>query len=463
MESIPLPTLKELHAKQKEFYQELKNKPLAFRIERLKKLKQQLSKREPEILEALYSDLGKSDFEGYTSEILMVHKELDLFIKNLKYWAAPKRVAGSLLNFPSQDFILSESYGSVLMISPWNYPFQLSMIPLIGAVAAGNTVVLKPSEFAPNSSKMLIELLEAVFETDWVKVIEGDALIAQDLLKLQWDYIFFTGSTAVGKIVAQAAAVHLTPVTLELGGKSPCIVDGSTSIEKTARRIVFGKFLNCGQTCIAPDYVLVKKEYQEKLIKALGNEIEKAYGKDSSQSKDYGRIINEKHFDKLCNDLENQPVVFGGMHNKASLFFEPTLVLNPSRTSRLMTEEVFGPILPVLSYESQEELHEILGELKNPLAFYVFSKHKKFVQQLVLRYPFGGAVVNDAIVHFTNPKLPFGGVGESGMGAYHGKHSFDLLTHKKPIVKRSFWFDLPQRYAPYPKSLSTLKWILKKI
>ncbi|MEK9788826.1 MAG: aldehyde dehydrogenase family protein, partial [Flavobacteriaceae bacterium] len=360
MESIPLPTLKELHAKQKEFYQELKNKPLALRIERLKKLKQQLSKREPEILEALYSDLGKSDFEGYTSEILMVHKELDLFIKNLKYWAAPKRVAGSLLNFPSQDFILSESYGSVLMISPWNYPFQLSMIPLIGAVAAGNTVVLKPSEFASNSSKMLIELLEAVFETDWVKVIEGDALIAQDLLKLQWNYIFFTGSTAVGKIVAQAAAVDLTPVTLELGGKSPCVVDGSTSLEKTARRIVFGKFLNCGQTCIAPDYVLVKKEYQEKLVQALGIEIEKAYGKDSSQSKDYGRIINEKHFDKLCNDLENQPVVYGGMHNKASLFFEPTLVLNPSRTSRLMTEEVFGPILPVLSYESQEELHEIL-------------------------------------------------------------------------------------------------------
>ncbi|MGB0828688.1 MAG: aldehyde dehydrogenase [Flavobacteriaceae bacterium] len=463
MESIPLPTLKELHAKQKEFYQELKNKPLAFRIERLKKLKQQLSEREAEILEALHSDLGKSDFEGYTSEILMVHKELDLFIKNLKYWAAPKRVAGSLLNFPSQDYILSESYGSVLMISPWNYPFQLSMIPLIGGVAAGNTVVLKPSEFAPNSSKILIELLEAVFEADWVKVIEGDALIARDLLKFQWDYIFFTGSTAVGKIVAQAAAVHLTPVTLELGGKSPCIVDGSTSIEKTARRIVFGKFLNCGQTCIAPDYVLVKKEYQEKLIKALGNEIEKAYGKDSSQSKDYGRIINEKHFDKLCNDLENQPVVFGGMHNKASLFFEPTLVLNPSRTSRLMTEEVFGPILPVLSYESQEELHEILSELKNPLAFYVFSKHKKFVQQLVLRYPFGGAVVNDAIVHFTNPKLPFGGVGESGMGAYHGKHSFDLFTHKKPIVKRSFWFDLPQRYAPYPKSLSILKWIIKKI
>ena len=463
MESIPLPTLKELHAKQKEFYQELKNKPLAFRIERLKKLKQQLSEREAEILEALHSDLGKSDFEGYTSEILMVHKELDLFIKNLKYWAAPKRVAGSLLNFPSQDFILSESYGSVLMISPWNYPFQLSMIPLIGAVAAGNTVVLKPSEFAPNSSKMLIELLEAVFETDWVKVIEGDALIAQDLLKLQWNYIFFTGSTAVGKIVAQAAAVDLTPVTLELGGKSPCVVDGSTSLEKTARRIVFGKFLNCGQTCIAPDYVLVKKEYQEKLVQALGIEIEKAYGKDSSQSKDYGRIINEKHFDKLCNDLENQPVVFGGMHNKASLFFEPTLVLNPSRTSRLMTEEVFGPILPVLSYESQEELHEILGELKNPLAFYVFSKHKKFIQQLVLRYPFGGAVVNDAIVHFTNPKLPFGGVGESGMGAYHGKHSFELFTHKKPIVKRRFWFDLPQRYAPYPKSLSTLKWILKKI
>lgn len=463
MESIPLRTLKELYAKQKVFHQELKNKPLAFRIEHLKKLKQQLALKEQEILKALHSDLGKSDFEGYTSEVLMVHKELDLFIKNLKQWAAPKRIPGSLLNFPSQDYILSESYGSVLMISPWNYPFQLSMIPLIGAVAAGNTVVLKPSEFAPNSSKIMIDVLEAVFDADWVKVVEGDAQTAQELLKLKWDYIFFTGSTAVGKIVAQAAALHLTPVTLELGGKSPCIVDGSTSLEKTAKRIVFGKFLNCGQTCIAPDYVLVKKEYQEKLIQALGNEIEKAYGKDSSQSKDYGRIINEKHFDKLCEDIKDQPVVFGGANEKVSLFFEPTLVLNPSRTSRLMTEEVFGPILPVLSYESQEELHEILCELKNPLAFYVFSKHKKFIQQLLLRYPFGGAVVNDAIVHFTNPKLPFGGIGESGIGAYHGKHSFELFTHKKPIVKRSFWFDLPQRYAPYPKSLSSLKWILKKI
>ena len=463
LESIPFSTFKELHSKQKEFHLELKNKPLKVRIEYLKKLKQQIFEKEPEILEALHSDLGKSDFEAYTSEVLMVLKELDLFIKSLKQWGSPKRVAGSWLNFPSQDYILSESYGSILMISPWNYPFQLSMIPLIGALAAGNTVVLKPSEYAPNSSKVLIELLQAVFESDWVKVIEGDAQTAQELLKLQWDYIFFTGSTAVGKIIAQAAAVHLTPLTLELGGKSPCIVDGSTSMEKTARRIVFGKFLNCGQTCIAPDYVLVKNEYQDRLIQALIKEIEKAYGIDRSKSKDYGRIINEKHFDKLCEDLKEQTVIYGGKYEKTDLFFEPTLVLNPSKSSRLMTTEIFGPILPIMSYDNENQLDEVLNELKNPLAFYIFSSRKKFTHQLLLRHPFGGAVVNDAIVHFTNPQLPFGGIGDSGIGAYHGKHSFDLFTHKKPIVKRSFWFDFPQRYAPYPKSLSTLKWILKKI
>ncbi|MDA8948429.1 aldehyde dehydrogenase [Flavobacteriaceae bacterium] len=456
-------TLKKTRENHRLYFKELKAQGISFRIDRLRQFKKTIEQREDQIIQALAADLGKPHFESYTSEILMVQKEIDLCVKNLKNWAAPQRVSASLLNFPSQDYIIAEPYGTVLMISPWNYPFQLALIPLIGAIAAGNTVVLKPSESAPHTAQLLSALLGETFAEEWVQVIEGDADVAQELLKLQWDYIFFTGSTTVGKIIAQAAAVHLTPVTLELGGKSPCIVDGSTPLEKTARRIVFGKFLNCGQTCIAPDYVMVKKEYQQALVEALAKEIDKAFGKDNAQSKDYGRIIHEKHFDKLVADLNEQQIVYGGTHDKASLFFGPTLVVDPPRDSPLFREEVFGPILPLLSYETEEELDDVLSELKNPLAFYVFSSRKKFTQSLLLRYPFGGAVVNDSIIHFTNPNLPFGGVGQSGMGAYHGKHSFELFSHRKPIVKRSFWFDLPQRYAPYPKSLSTLKWILKKI
>lgn len=445
------------------FFKNLKIDGISTRIDHLKHLKKIISKKEGRIIKALSSDLGKPNFETYISEILMVQKELDLFIKNLKTWAAPRRVSGSLLNFPSKDYILSEPYGSVLIISPWNYPFQLALIPLIGAISAGNTVVLKPSESAPHTRQVLIDILSQVFTENWVKVIEGDAEVAKELLKLQWNYIFFTGSSSVGKIIAQTAAKNLTPVTLELGGKSPCIVDGTTNLDKTARRIVFGKFLNCGQTCIAPDYVLVKKEYQKGLIDALGKEIEKAFGQDIVNSKDYGRIIHQKHFNKLLADLKDQKIAYGGAYDKTSLFFGPTIVADPPRTSSLFKEEVFGPILSVLGYETEAEIDEVLSYLKNPLAFYVFSKNKKFVQKLLQYYSFGGAVVNDSIIHFTNPNLPFGGIGDSGMGAYHGKYSFELFSHSKPIVKRSFWFDLPQRYAPYPKSLSTFRWILKKI
>lgn len=463
MESKNPPPFHDLRHAHQHFFKTLKPKAVSFRITHLKRLYKLMEEKEEEIIQALHADLGKPSFESYTSEILMVQKELDLFIKNLKRWAAPKRVSGSVLNFPSQDYILAQPYGTVLMISPWNYPFQLALIPLIGAVAAGNTVVLKPSESAPHTARLLSELLAQVFPNDWVSVVAGDAAVAQRLLALPWNYIFFTGSTAVGKIVAQAAAVHLTPVTLELGGKSPCVVDGSTSLTKTARRIVFGKFLNCGQTCIAPDYVLVKKEFQHALLQALRQEIEKAYGTQSKESKDYGRIIHEKHFDKLVADLEGQQIAYGGAHDKSSLFFEPTLVVDPPRESSLYTEEIFGPILPLISYDSEEALESILNELNNPLAFYVFSRRKSFIQKLLLHYPFGGAVVNDSLIHFTNPNLPFGGIGASGMGAYHGRYSFDLFSHAKAVVKRSFWFDLPQRYAPYPKSIASLKWLLKKI
>ncbi len=460
MNSQAITKLKEAHRR---FFKTHKNHPLKLRIQHLKKLKLILEDKEQDVYDALYEDLKKPVFESFSSEFLMVLKEIDLFIKNIKDWSAPKSVSGSILNFPSQDFLLYEPYGTVLMISPWNYPFQLAMVPIIGAVATGNTVILKPSESAPNTSKVLIEILDAVFPYEWVSVVEGDAKVAQALLKEQWDYIFYTGSTKVGKIVAKAAAEYLTPITLELGGKSPCIVDGTAPIKKTAKRIVWGKFINCGQTCIAPDYVLVKSEFKTNLTQAIIEEIEKSFGKNAQESKDYGRIIHEKHFKKLEADLKEQKIVYGGSKDKNELYFGPTVVDNPSMNTTLIQDEIFGPILPILSYDSLDDIDKVLTQLKNPLAFYVFSNNKKFINSLIKNYSFGGAVVNDALVHFTNSKLPFGGVGNSGLGSYHGKYSFDLFTHSKPVVKRSFWFDLPQRYAPYPKSIDLLKKILKRI
>ncbi|MDG1711735.1 MAG: aldehyde dehydrogenase [Flavobacteriaceae bacterium] len=449
--------------KQLIFFKDFKTQDVKIRIKHLKKLKRVLEEREESLFEALYKDLKKPVFESFTSELLMVQKELDLHIKNIKEWAAPKRVSGSLINFPSQDYILSEPYGTVLIISPWNYPFQLAMIPLIGAIAAGNTAVIKPSESAPHTAQIIEEIISEVFPPEWVIVIQGGVKVGAALLKTQWDYIFYTGSTAVGKIVAKAAAEFLTPTTLELGGKSPCIVDGTASIQKTARRIVWGKFLNCGQTCIAPDYVLVQKEYKNALVAAMIQEIEKAFGKNAKNSKDYGRIIHQKHFEKLEKDLDKQKLLFGGENDKDELYFGPTLVEEPALDSSLLVDEIFGPILPVLSYTTESDIDSVLTKLKNPLAFYLFSTNRSFINTMIQRYSFGGGVVNDAIIHFTNDKLPFGGIGNSGMGAYHGKHSFEVFTHAKPVVKRSFWFDLPQRYAPYPKSLKALKFLLKKI
>ncbi len=455
--------IENIKEKQLIFFKDFKTQDVKIRIQHLKKLKRVLEEREESLYEALYQDLKKPVFESFTSEFLMVQKELDLHIKNIKEWAAPKRVSGSLINFPSQDYILSEPYGTVLLISPWNYPFQLAMIPFIGAIAAGNTAVIKPSESAPHTAQIIEEIISEVFPPEWAIVIQGDMKVGAVLLKTQWDYIFYTGSTAVGKIVAKAAAEFLTPTTLELGGKSPCIVDGTAPIQKTARRIVWGKFLNCGQTCIAPDYVLVQKEYKKALVAAMIQEIEKAFGKNAKNSKDYGRIIHQKHFEKLEKDLDKQKLLFGGEKDKDELYFGPTLVEEPAIDSSLLVDEIFGPILPVLSYTTESDIDSILTKLKNPLAFYLFSTNRRFINTMIQRYSFGGGVINDAIIHFTNDKLPFGGIGNSGMGAYHGKHSFEVFTHAKPVVKRSFWFDLPQRYAPYPKSLKALKFLLKKI
>lgn len=452
-----------LHQKQKVFFETQATLATAFRIKKLKALKKEIGKREKDIYDALHKDLRKSGFESMTSETVLVEKEISKMIKMLPLWNRPQRVKSSLINFPSKDYILPEPYGKTLIISPWNYPFQLAVTPLVGAIAAGNTVVLKPSEFAPHTGKIISEIIENVFDHGHVAVMEGDASTATTLLQKKWDYIMFTGSTSIGKIVAKAAAEHLTPTTLELGGKSPCIVDESAPIGITAKRIVWGKFLNCGQTCIAPDYLLVQEKIKDQLTQELIVQIKKAFGENQQDSADYGRIAHQKHFKKLKDSLQNQNIIFGGQTDEKEFFFSPTLVNNPSFDSELMQEEIFGPILPIISYKSEDEIHEILSVRDRPLAFYVFSKRKKFINQLFQRYSFGGGVANDSIIQFANDNLPFGGIGNSGMGAYHGKYSFKNFTHEKPLIKRGFWFDIPGRYAPYPKSLSLLKFLLKNL
>lgn len=452
-----------LHKKQRAFFASQSTQSTAFRIKQLKALRKEIANRESDIFDALHKDLRKSSFEAMTSETVLVEKEIGKMVQVLPLWNRPRRAKSSLINFPSRDYIIPEPYGNTLIISPWNYPFQLAVTPMIGAIAAGNTVVLKPSEFAPHTARIIREIVENVFDPGHVAVVEGDAAVATQLLKKRWDFIMFTGSTAVGKIIAKAAAEHLTPTTLELGGKSPCIVDETAPLGITAKRLVWGKFLNCGQTCIAPDYLLVQHKIKASLTTKIIQEIESAFGIKQQQSKDYGRIVHKKHFDKLKKSLQNHSIIYGNQSDKNDLYLGPTLVDNPALDSELMQEEIFGPILPIIGYEKEEEIHKLLDGREKPLAFYVFSKRKKFIDRLFKRYSFGGGVANDSIIQFANDNLPFGGIGHSGMGAYHGHYSFKNFSHEKPVIKRAFWFDLPGRYAPYPKSLSLLKFLLKKL
>ena len=451
-----------LYQKQKVFFDSQITLPNAFRIKKLKALQKELGKREKDIYKALKNDLSKSGFESMASETVLVEKEIAKMIKMLPLWNRPHRAKSSLINFPSKDYIVPEPYGKTLIISPWNYPFQLSVTPLVGAVAAGNTVVLKPSEFAPHTSSIIHSIIETVFDEEHVAVVEGDASTATTLLKKQWDYIMFTGSTVVGKIVAKAAAEYLTPTTLELGGKSPCIVDETAPVSITAKRLVWGKFLNCGQTCIAPDYLLVHENIKDKLIQEIILHIEKSFEKTSKIQLTMVGSFTKNTSINLKNHSKTKSLFMVDKWTK-KLFFGPTLIENPPLESELMQEEIFGPILPITGYKEEEDIHKILEKRERPLAFYVFSKRKKFINKLFRRYSFGGGVANDSIIQFANDNLPFGGVGHSGIGAYHGKYSFKNFTHEKPIIKRSFWFDLPGRYAPYPKSLSLLKFLLKNL
>ena len=434
-----------------------------YRIQILNSLLKTISTNESKIYDALKKDLDKHEFESFLSEILLVKREIRLFTKRLKRWSRKKRVGGSIFNYPSKNYLIPEPYGNTLIITPWNYPFQLSLTPLIGAVAAGNTVVIKPSELAPNTSSVLKELIETVFPQNLVSVIEGDAETAKYLLDKKWDYIFFTGSTRIGKIIAEKAAKNLTPITLELGGKSPCVVDSGIDINKVAKRIVSGKFVNCGQTCIAPDYVIVNNHVKDELISMLKKNIISTFGNSPIESDSYGRIINTNNLQRLKKNLNNQNIEFGGKIDEENLYVEPTLIIDPDVNSEIMKDEIFGPILPILSYENENDLEKILHANQSPLAFYIFSKNQKFIDKLINSYKFGGCVVNDTLIHYVNPNLPFGGIGPSGMGSYRGKFSFDTFTHYKPVLEKKSMIDLPFRYGPYPNSFNFIKKILEKI
>ncbi|MFV0248413.1 MAG: aldehyde dehydrogenase [Tenacibaculum sp.] len=446
---------------QKDFFKSQQTKDISFRKNLLKSLKNQIIARENDILQALYNDFKKPAYETVLTEISIVLSELKLAIKNIGKWSKSKSVLPVALNFPSSAKIYKEPYGTVLVIAPWNYPFQLAFAPLIGAVAAGNTVVLKPSELTPNTSKLIREIAEFVFNPNHVSVVEGGVSVAQNLLEQRWDYIFFTGSVHVGKIVAKAAAKHLTPITLELGGKSPCIIDKSVNISLAAKRIVWGKFINGGQTCIAPDYLLVHKSIKNKFVHFFKQEIKKAYGDNPQKSEDYPRIVNAKNFDRLAVMLENESCLTGGKIDRKDKYIQPSLIDEPKLTSRAMQEEIFGPILPLISYESETDIDLVISKYEKPLALYVFTKNKLFAKKIIHKYSFGGGTINDTTVHFANYRLPFGGVGESGLGSYHGKKSFETFSHHKGVVNRSTWLDIPTRYAPYNGKIKKLRLLLK--
>jgi aldehyde dehydrogenase (NAD+) len=431
------------------------------RINYLNKLKKEIIENEDNIYSALHGDLNKPKFEVYTSEIGFLLNEIELFIKHLNEWSKPKKVKSSIINFPSDDYVYSEPYGKVLIISPWNYPFQLAILPVLSAFSCGNTVVLKPSEHTPETSKLVNKIISKIFPSNLVFVVEGDYKVASKLLKLKWDYIFFTGSVRVGKIVAAEAAKQLTPHTLELGGKSPCVIDKKINLKTACKRIVWGKFMNAGQTCVAPDYLLVHKSIKSDLVKELSLRIELTYGKNLSANTNTTKIVNEENFNRLINLINSNKILFGGEYNSDEKKIYPTIIDQPNINGEIMQSEIFGPILPIFSFENISEIDKIILSNPDPLALYVFSNDNEFSENIIRRFRFGGGVVNDTIIHLTNPNLPFGGIGNSGYGSYHGKSSFDLFTHKKSIIKRKMWLENNLRYAPYKNKLNLVKKILK--
>ncbi|MFT4143158.1 MAG: aldehyde dehydrogenase [Mobilitalea sp.] len=446
--------------KQRSFFNQGNTKEIAFRIKYLKRLEEVIRSNEKDILEALKKDLNKAPFEAYATEIGIVLEELRFTIKHLRGWATPRRVRTSLVNFISSSIVYPEPYGIALIISPWNYPFQLTLAPLIGAIAAGNCAVVKPSNESLNTSVVIEKLLKQVFDQEYVAVIQGGREANQSLLSQKFDYIFFTGSVAVGKVVMSAAANNLTPVTLELGGKSPCIVDETADLDLAARRIIWGKYVNAGQTCVAPDYLLVHHSVKADLLEKMKQYIHRFYESNGNYN-EFPRIINEKHFKRLEGLIEGEKIIIGGERNLESKLITPTILDQITWDSRIMQEEIFGPILPVLEFQSLQEVVNKLNTLPKPLAFYYFTKSKNREKTMLKNVSFGGGCINDTIMHLVSMYSPFGGVGDSGMGGYHGKASFDTFSHHKSVLKKSIHFDMPLRYPPYKNHLKYVKMFLK--
>lgn len=444
--------IKLLLESQRKYYNSGATLPIEFRKEQLKKLYNAIKESEKELNEALRADLGKSQFESFMCESGFVLTEINHMIKNLKKFSKPKRVHTPLAQFHSKSYTLPSPYGNTLIMSPWNYPLLLTIGPLSNAIAAGNTAIVKPSAYAPATSGAIEKLIKECFAPEYVAVVTGGRQENSALLDQKFDLIFFTGSQNVGKEVLRRAAEHLTPAVLELGGKSPCIVDSSADIELSARRIVFGKYLNCGQTCVAPDFILCDKAIKDELVKNLKLQIEKQFGASPLENKNYGKIINEKHFDRLLSLIEEEKVVHGGAFDRATLRIEPTVMDGVTFESPVMQEEIFGPILPVLTYDDFDATIDSLKLRAKPLALYVFSKDKRHVARATKELSFGGGCVNDVIIHLATSEMGFGGVGESGMGSYHGKVGFDTFSHKKSIVDKKLWLDLSMRYQPYDGS-----------
>ena len=445
--------IKELLARQRTFFRSGVTLDVNWRIRQLKKLLAAVNEYEPRIAAALKEDLGKSDFEGFMCEIGLVRTELRHMIRHAKAYGRDRTVSTPLTQFPSRSYCKRAPYGNVLIMSPWNYPFLLTLDPLADAIAAGNTAVVKPSAYSPATSAVIEKMLTECFPPEFVGVVTGGRRENAALLEQKFDMIFFTGSQAVGREVLRHAAEHLTPTVLELGGKSPCIVDSTANMDLAARRIVFGKFLNCGQTCVAPDYILCQESVKDKLVAALEIQLRKQYGPDPLANPDYGRIVSARHFARIRGLMDPEKTVIGGQVNEASLQIAPTVMTDVSWEDPVMGQEIFGPVLPILTFREYEEVFDTLADRPSPLALYIFSGDKARIRQVTERCRYGGGCVNDCVVHLATSQMGFGGVGESGMGAYHGKAGFDAFSHSVSILDKKTWLDLPMRYQPYDRRL----------
>lgn len=447
---------------QRKYFNSGQSRDVKFRIHQLKKLKSVFEKYEDECLLALLKDLGKSRTEAYLTEIILIRDELKMAIKNTKKWSKAKRVPTPIVLAIASSYRQPGPYGVTLIVSPWNYPIALAFAPLIGAISAGNTAVVKPSELALESSTVITKIISECFSPEYVVSLEGGVEVATELLQHRYDYIFFTGGTKVGQVYYEAAAKNLTPVTLELGGKSPCIVDKNVNINETAKRIIFGKYLNCGQSCTAPDYILVHKSAKHDLINALKKNVIEMYGENPEGNDEYPRIISDGHFDRICSLIDEKHVVFGGHSNKEKLYISPTFIDLDSTKNSIMNEEIFGPLLPILSFENIDEVKTLIKNKEKPLALYIFTKNRKFSDDLLYNLSFGGACVNDTMTQYANPNLPFGGVGHSGIGDYHGEYSFKTFSHYKSIFKKSMTIDFTRfvRYAPWKGKFDFIKKIV---